>query len=326
MKSTRTCLLATTLGVLACAGTSALAQNYPDRAIRYVVPFAAGGAGDLVARAVSARLSKLWGQQIIVDNRPGANGIIGTDLVAKSKPDGYTWVLGVTATIAVNPFMYAKLPYDANKDLAPVSQFTSYGYLLVVHPTIPAKNVKELIALGRAHPDQLSFATSGVGGSNHLAGELFKLMTGIKMKDVPFKGSGPALIALMAGEIPMMFDPLLTTIPHIGSGRLRAIGITLPKRSSSVPNIPTIAESGLPGYDIDAWQSVLVPAGTDRAIVNKISADVKKVLAMPDIRKQLIDEGGNELIGSAPEEFARVIASDQAKYRKLVAAAGLKAD
>jgi len=302
------------------------AQGFPERAIRYVVPFAAGGAGDLVARSIAVRLSEMWGQQIIVDNRPGANGIIGTELVAKSKPDGYTWVLGVTATIAVNPFMYAKLPYDPIKDLAPVSQFTSYGYLLVVHPSVPAKNVKELIAFGRARPDQLSYATSGVGGSNHLAGELFRVMSGVQMKDVPFKGSGPALVAMMAGEIPVMFDPLLTTIPHIGSGRLRALGITLPKRSSSVADIPTIAESGLPGYDIDAWQSVLVPAGTDRAIINKISNDVKKVLAQPELRRQLIDKGGNELIGSTPEEFARVIQSDSAKYRKLVADAKIKAD
>jgi len=289
-----------------------------------VVPLAPAGAGDIVARTVAAKLSELWGQQIVIDNRPGANTIIGTDLVAKAKPDGYTWLLGVQGSLAINPASYPGLPYDAEKDFDAVTQMTLYGYVLVVHPALPVKTVAELIALARARPGQLAYGTSGNGGSNHLAGESFRLASGIKLNAIPYKGSAPALTALLSGDVPFMFDTLITSIPLVKAGRLRALGVTLPRRSASLPDVPTIAEAGLRGYEFSAWQSVVVPAGTDKAIISRIQADVVKVLGMPDVRRKLIDEGANELIGSTPEALARLIRTDIQKYRKLIADSGIK--
>jgi len=310
------------VAALWCAGASA--QSFPNRPIRFVVPLAPAGAGDIVARTVAAKLSELWGQQIVIDNRPGANTIIGTDLVAKAKPDGYTWLLGVQGSLAINPASYPGLPYDAEKDFDAVTQMTLYGYVLVVHPALPVKTVAELIALARARPGQLAYGTSGNGGSNHLAGESFRLASGIKLNAIPYKGSAPALTALLSGDVPFMFDTLITSIPLVKAGRLRALGVTLPRRSASLPDVPTIAEAGLRGYEFSAWQSVVVPAGTDKAIISRIQADVVKVLGMPDVRRKLIDEGANELIGSTPEALARLIRTDIQKYRKLIADSGIK--
>jgi len=310
---------------LMCAWTaSACAQGYPNRPIRLVVPLAAAGAGDIVARTVAAKLSEMWGQQIVIDNRPGANTIIGTDLVAKTKPDGYTWLLGVQGSLAINPASYPKLPYDAEKDFDPVTQMTLYGYVLVVHPALPAKNVAELIALARARPAQLAYGTSGNGGSNHLAGESFRLATGIKMNAIPYKGSAPALTALLSGDVPAMFDTLITSIPLVRAGRLRALGVTLPRRSPALPEVPTVAEAGVRGYEFTAWQSIVVPAGTDKGIIGKIHDDTVKVLAMPDVRRKLIDEGANELIGSTPDALAHLIHADILRYRKLIADSGIR--
>jgi len=311
--------------ILAVLGSvPAAAQNYPSRPIRFVVPLAPAGAGDIVARTVAAKLSESWGQQIVIDNRPGANTIIGTDLVAKSKPDGYTWLLGVQGSLAINPATYPSLPYDPEKDFDAVTQMTVYGYVLVVHPALPVKSVAELIALARSRPGELAYGTSGNGGSNHLAGESFRLAAGIRLNAIPYKGSAPALTALLAGDVPLMFDTLITSIPLLKAGRLRALGVTLPKRSASLPDVPTIAEAGLRGYEFTAWQAIVVPAGTDKAVIGKIHADTIKVLALPDVKRKLVDEGANELIGSPPDALARLVHSDIQKYRKLIADSGIK--
>ena len=311
--------------ILAVLGSvPAAAQNYPSRPIRFVVPLAPAGAGDIVARTVAAKLSESWGQQIVIDNRPGANTIIGTDLVAKSKPDGYTWLLGVQGSLAINPATYPSLPYDPEKDFDAVTQMTVYGYVLVVHPALPVKSVAELIALARSRPAELAYGTSGNGGSNHLAGESFRLAAGIRLNAIPYKGSAPALTALLAGDVPLMFDTLITSIPLLKAGRLRALGVTLPKRSGSLPEVPTIAEAGLRGYEFTAWQAIVVPAGTDKAIIGKIHADTIKVLALPDVKRKLVDEGANELIGSPPDALTRLVHADIQKYRKLIADSGIK--
>jgi tripartite-type tricarboxylate transporter receptor subunit TctC len=302
----------------------AIAQSYPTRPVRFVVPLAPGGAGDIVARTVAAKLSDVWGGQVIIDNRGGANTIIGTDFVAKAKPDGYTWLLGVQGSLAINPAFYTKLPYDAVNDFDPVTQMTRYGYVLVVHPALPVKRTPELVALARTRPGDLAYGTSGTGGSNHLAGELFRLMTGVKMNAIPYKGSAPALTALLSGEVQLMFDTMITSIPLIKSGRVHALAVSLPKRSPSLPNVPTLAESGVPGYRFDAWQAIVVPAGTPKDIVRRIQQDVVRVLAMPDVRRALVDEGANEIVGSTPEEFGSHIRSEIGRYRKLIAEAGIE--
>jgi tripartite-type tricarboxylate transporter receptor subunit TctC len=316
---TRLCLLIALLGA-----SAVLAQNYPNRPIRFVVPLAAAGAGDITARTIAAKLAERWGQQIVIDNRPGANTIIGTDIVAKAKPDGYTWLLGVQGSLAINPATYATLPYDAEKDFDPVTQMTLYGYVLVVHPALPVKTVAAFIAFARARPGQLAYGTSGNGGSNHLAGESFRLATDIKLNAIPYKGSAPALTALLSGDVPVMFDTLITSIPLVKAGRLRALGVTLPRRSSSLPDVPTIAEAGVRGYEFTAWQSIVVPAGTDKAIIGKIQSEVVKVIALPEVRRKLVDEGANELIGSTPEVLARQIHADIQRYRKLIADSGIR--
>ena len=310
--------------LLGCASLQVeAAQGYPDHPVRFVVPLSPGGAGDIVARTVATKLSELWGQQVIVDNRGGANTIIGTEIVARAKPDGYTWLLGVQGSLVINPVTYRKLPYDALKDFDPVTQLTRYGYALIVPPSLPAKSVKELIALGKRRPGELAYGTSGNGGSNHLAGELFRLLTGVKMIAVPYKGSGPALTALLSGEVTVMFDTLITTIPLAKSSRVRALGVTLAHRSPLLPNVPTVAEAGVPGYRFDAWQSIVVPAGTPKDIVARMHADVLKVLAAPDVRERLVNQGANELVGSGPDEFGRMIRAEMERYRKLIADAGI---
>jgi tripartite-type tricarboxylate transporter receptor subunit TctC len=303
----------------------AFGQAYPARPVRFVVPLSPGGAGDIVARAVAARLSEQWGQQVLIDNRAGANTIIGTELVARARPDGYTWLLGVQGSLALNPVYYAKLPYDAVADFDPVTQLTRYGYILVVPPSLPARSVRELVALAKARPGAMTYGTSGTGGSNHLAGESFRLATGIDLTPVAYKGSAPALTALLSGEITMMFDTLITSIPQVKAGRLRALAVTQTNRVKALPDVPTVAEAGVKDYRFEAWQSIVVPAGTDKAIVAKIQADTVKVLAQPEVRRALADDGANELVGGTPEELARLIRTDIERYRVLLKAAGIQA-
>jgi tripartite-type tricarboxylate transporter receptor subunit TctC len=230
----------------------------------------------------------------------------------------------VQGSLAINPASYPSLPYDAEKDFDAVTQMTLYGYVLVVHPALPVKTVADLIALARVRPGQLAYGTSGNGGSNHLAGESFRLASGTRLNAIPYKGSAPALTALLSGDVPLMFDTLITSIPLIKAQRLRALGVTLPKRSASLAEVPTIAEAGLRGYEFTAWQAIVVPAGTDKATIGKIHADTVKVLALPEVRRKLVDEGANELIRSSPDALARLIHTDIQKYRKLIADSGIK--
>lgn len=301
------------------AVTAGAADSYPTHPVRFIVPLPPAGAGDIVARTVAAKLAELWGQQVLIDNRGGANTIIGAELAAKAKPDGYTWLLGVQGTLAINPVNYKNLPYDPVRDFDAVTQITRYGYVLIVPPSLPVRTVKELIALGKKRPGELTYSTSGTGGSNHLAGELFRLMSGVQITAVPYKGSGPGLTALLSGEVSLMFDTIITSMPLLKSGRVRALGVSLPHRSSSLPDVPTIAEAGLPGYRFDAWQSIVVPAGVPREIINRIYGDVKKILATPEVHERLVVQGANELVGSAPEDFGRAIRADIERYRKLIA-------
>ncbi len=314
------------LGLAGVVSSPVFSQEYPNRVIRFVVPAAAGGAGDIVARTVSGKLADLWKQQIVVDNKAGANTIIGTEFVAKSKPDGYTWLLGVQGSLAINPALYPKLPYDAVKDFDAITLLTVYGYVLAVHPSMPARNLQELIAHIRANSGKITYSTSGVGGSNHLAGELFRLTTNVDIVPVPYKGTSLALNGLIAGEVSMMFDTLITSIPQIKSGRVRPLAVSLANRSSSLPDIPTLAESGVPGYEFGAWQSIVAPSGTPKDIINKVYADTRKVLVLPDVRFKLVDQGANELVGSTPDELSKLIRSEIEKYRALVKRANIRLD
>jgi tripartite-type tricarboxylate transporter receptor subunit TctC len=317
-------LLVSIVALLMCGG--AHAQGYPAKPVRMIVPFPAGGATDILARAVGQKLTEAWGQTVVVDNRAGANGGIGTELAAKSPPDGYTLLLGNSGPITVNPVLYKKTAYDPVKDLAPVTQGTSYAYVLVVPASGSVTSLKDFIALLKAKPGQLTYGSTGVGGGNHLSGELFNLMTGTKAIHVPYKGSAAALADLLGGQLSFMFDTPITSVPQLKAGKLRAVGVTGLKRSVSLPDVPTLDEQGLKGFELTQWQGVLVPAGTPRAVIDKLHAAVVKALKMPDVIERLSTQGGNELVGNTPEQFAQQIRNDLAKYAKLVRDARIRVD
>ncbi len=298
------------------------AQNYPTRAVRLVVPSSPGGGTDISARILAPQLTQFLGQQVVVENRPGAGTMIGGEAVARAAPDGYTLLMGIS-TLAINPAMYKKVPYDALKDLAPISQAVALSNVLVVHPSLPAKSVKEFIALVKPRPGQINFASAGVGTSPHLSMELFLVMTGLKMLHVPYKGSGPGVTDLIAGHVPVMMPNMLSAKPHIQSGRLRALGVTGSKRAPGAENIPTIAEAGVPGYEAVQWYGVLAPAATPRDIIVKLHTGVVRALQNPEVRQRLLNDGA-EPVGSSPEEFAAYLRSETAKWAKVIQAAGIK--
>ncbi len=310
-------------GVLLCV-TWAAAQPYPTRPVRMIAPFPATGGVDIVARRIAQKLSDRWGQQVVVDNRPGATGIIGTDLAAKAAPDGYTLLMGNVATQAINVSLY-KLPYDPIKDFAPITLVGRVPQILVVHPTMSAQNVKELIALARAKPKQLTFGSAGTGSPPHLAGELFQHLAQVQFIHVPYKGSAPALIDLIGGQINLYFSNILSAMVHVKSGKLRALGVTSVKRSVVVPDVPTIAEAGLPGYEEYNWYGILAPRGTPKPIVDKLYTDIAAILKSPEVRDPLTRDGA-EVIASTPDEFTRFIKSEMAKYAQVIKARGLKAE
>jgi tripartite-type tricarboxylate transporter receptor subunit TctC len=313
------------LVAMACiASEHAISQIYPQKPIRLVVPYTAGGAGDIFARTMAQKMGEAFGYQIIVDNRPGANGIIGMELVAKSPPDGYTLVMGNSAPIVLNPSLYAKLPYDPIKDFAPITQGTLYSYILIVHPSVPARSVDELVAMARSRAGQLQYGSSGAGGANHLAGEMFKRAAKIDIVHVPFKGSAPALADVLAGHIPMMFDTIVTTMPQLNAGKVRALAVTGARRAPQVPDIPTIAEKGYPGYEVTSWQSLLAPGGTPRAIIERLYQESVKALKLPDVIDRLATQGGNELVGNTPDQFAAVIKKEIAIYARVIKDAGIR--
>ncbi len=300
------------------------AQAYAQKPIRFVVPFPAGGAGDIFARTIGQKLSEAFGQQVVVDNRPGANGIIGMEMVAKSPPDGYTIVMGASAPMVLNPGLYPKLPYDPIKDFAPVTQGTLYPYILIVHPSIPARSIAQLVALAKANPGKLQYGSSSKGGSNHLAGEMFKRAAGVDIVHVPFKGSAPALVDVLAGQISMMFDTIVTTVPQLKAGKVRALAVTGVRRAAQTPDVPTMREAGYADFEVTAWQSILAPANTPRAIIDRLYQETVKALKMPDVIDRLATQGGNELVGNTPDEFATVIRSEIAAYGKLIREADIR--
>jgi tripartite-type tricarboxylate transporter receptor subunit TctC len=306
----------------ALAPSWAAGQAYPTRAVRIIVPYAAGGNTDITARAIGAKLTDVFGQQVIVDNRPGGATNIGSELAAKAPPDGYTIFMG-GASNAINMSLYSKPPYDTVRDFAPVTLCVKGANVLSVHPSLPAKTLKELIALAKARPGQLNFASSGIGSSNRMAGELLKVMAGINMVHVAYKGNAPALIDTIAGNVDMIFSGVPALVPHIQSGRLRAIAIGSLKRFPAIPNVPTFDESGLKGYEATTWFGLMAPVKTPKEIVARLNAEVGKIIASAEIQKRFINDG-LEPIGGSQEDFAKFIRDEIEKYAKVIKAAGIK--
>jgi tripartite-type tricarboxylate transporter receptor subunit TctC len=324
MKRTR--LLATLFAAASVVPSGVLAQAWPAKPIRFVVNFAAGGGTDIVARAMAPEFTKTLGQQVIVENRAGGNGNIGADAVAKAAPDGYTFLVATNSAIAINPHLYKKLSYDPLKDLAPVSQIATLPFALVVHPTVPARSVKDLVALAKATRKGLTYGSSGVGGGAHLAGEMLKTMANVDIVHVPYKGAAPALTGLMSGEVDFMFVSIFTVTPLIKSGRLRPLAVTSAARNKSLPDVPALSEfPPLRGAESDLWYGMLAPANTERRIVETMYKETARVLALPEFRERF--EGtGTLLVGSSPDVFAKVIKSDYDRWGKVIKAAGTTAE
>ncbi|HTP95786.1 MAG TPA: tripartite tricarboxylate transporter substrate binding protein [Burkholderiales bacterium] len=304
--------------------SAAAAQTYPAKPIRVVVPYAVGGATDVVLRIVAPRWGEYLGQQVVVDNRPGGGSVIGLDLVAKSAPDGYT--VGV-ANIAfgANPSLLSKLPYDTEKDFVPVSLVTTVPMVLAVHPSVPARSVKDLIAVAKAKPGSLSFASAGNASANHLANELFDYLAGVKMVHVPYKGGGPAVIAIVSGEVAVLFATIPSSLQHFKSGRLHGLAISTANRNSTLPEIPTIAESGLPGYEAFDWQGIVLPAGTPGAIGLRLQKELARALAQPEVHERMVANGA-EVVGSTAEELSAHFKKEFSKWSKVIKEAGIRLD
>lgn len=316
------------LSVAALLGFMSVAQAqtaYPARPIRFIVPFTPGGSGDIFARPVAQKMSESMGQQVVVENRPGSGGVIGTEAAAKAAPDGYTMMMGLTANVAVNPALYPKLPYDPLRDFAPVTLIASAPYVLVVPPSLPARNVKELIALARAKPGDLAYVSLGSGSMGHLSGELLASMAGVKLLHVPYKTLGQAIPDLISGQVQLLFLGIASAQPHVKSGKLRAIAVSSTKRSPAMREMPTVAESGVKGFDVTGWYGAFVPAGTPQDIVARLHREIVRVLAMPDIRERLSGEGA-ELVGNSPRDFDAFVRSEIVKWAKVVKLSGAKAD
>jgi tripartite-type tricarboxylate transporter receptor subunit TctC len=321
-KTVRSC--ATIAVTLACAGVlDGHAQNYPNKSIRIIVPQSAGGSTDLVARPLAQRLGDALGQTVVVDNRPGAGSVIGTDLVAKAAPDGYT-LLAVAASVTMSPSLY-KLPFDPLRDLAPISQLSSLPNILVVHPSLPVTSVKELVAFVRQRPSQLNFGSSGMATGTHLSMELLMYMTGVRMVHVPYKGGAPGVNALLAGETQVNFATISTALPHVKSGRLRALAVSTAQRATAAPEVPTIAEAGIKGYDYSSWIGLLAPARTPRPVVSRLNVESVKAIRTPEVRAILAVEG-SEPVGNSPDEFSAIMQTEVARWMKVVKAAGIKGD
>jgi len=318
--------LAAMLAAVVClAVPAAQAQEYPARPIRFVVPFGAGGPTDVMTRALAQKMSEALKQSVVVDNRTGAGGNIGADIVAKAPADGYTLLMGTNGPLAANLTLFGKLPYDPLKDLAPITLFTYLPNMLAVHPSVPARNVSELIALLKANPDKYSFASGGNGTSSHLSGELFKTMAGVRMTHIPYKGDGASLIDVIGGQVPIVFCSVLAGMRYLESGRLHALAVTSEKRVPAVSRIPSIAESGLPGYDLTAWYSVMVPAGTPREIVDRLNSVIVGIIRSSDLKERIESMGGIP-VGSTPEEVTELIKADIPRWAKLVKESGAKVD
>lgn len=316
------------LALLWAASTAVAAQqeaaSYPVRPVRLIDPYAPGGGSGLIARLVGAKLGETWGRQVVVDNRPGAAAAIGTEIAARSAPDGYTLCMGTSGSIAISPNMN-KVPYDPVKDLIPITQTSAQVMVVVLHPSVPIQSVKELIAHARAQPDRIIYASSGTGGSGHLAAELFQALAKVKMTHVPYKGNGPAVLAQVSGEVQLGFNNILAVLPHVQSGRLKAIAVTSAKRAPTVPDLPTLAEAGVAGYEATSWNGIFAPAKTPRPIIDKIHADVVKILKAPDVREKLI-AAGSDPVGSTPEEFLAFVKVELARWGKVIRENNIRAE
>lgn len=311
------------MALLAAFGIAA-AQPFPTKPIRFIVPFPTGGGADVMARLLTRKVSEELGQNVIVDNRSGAAGNIGVEIGVKSPPDGYTIIFAYSGTVAINPSLYSRLPFSA-ADYAPITWLALVPQMVVVHPSVPVRNIKELIALAKAKPDQLSYASAGSGAFNHMAGELFKMMSGVKILHVPYKGGGPASLALLTGEVSMILGEPAGVLPHIRAGKLRALAVTSARRFPAMPDLPTVADSGLPGYEVISWNGVLAPAGTPQDIIAKLNAEFVKAVRSQELRDKLL-ASGFEPVGSTPEEFGAHIRAETAKWAKVVKATGMKID
>ena len=319
----------TNIARLACAALAAAAAGaafaqagYPSKPVRLVVPSSAGGGTDIVARIIAPDLSKRLGQQVVIDNRPGAGTMIGIEVAAKSPPDGYTLLMGLS-TLAINSALYKKVPYDPQRDFAPITQAISSASIIVVHPSVPVKTLKELIAFARARPGQINYASAGTGTYPHMTMELFLSMAKLKMVHIPYKGTAPAMIDMVAGQVATMAATILTGMPQIRAGRLRPLGITSAARSPIVPDIPTVAEAGLPGYESVQWYGMLAPARTPRDIITRLHGEATRVLQQPEIKARFAGDGADP-VGSSPEEFTRYIQSELTKWARVARDAGIQ--
>ena len=319
MKACSSLLLTASL-VLVAQGLAA--QNYPSRAVRYIVPQAPGGSSDTLARVIAPRLAASLGQQFVIDNRPGATGIIGAELTAKALPDGHT-LLQVATSHATNPAMGIKLPYDTVRDFASISLISQQPNIWLAHPSLPVRNIKELVAFAKARPGQVDFASSGTGGSQHLAGELLNVMTDIRIVHIPYKGSPPALIDTLAGRVSLMSSTMAPAMPYVNANRLRALAVTSAKRSPAAPAVPTVAESGVPGYEAIAWQGLVAPAGVPQDLIERLSREIARIVGLAEV-KRVLTEQGFEPVGSAPLEFTRFTQNEIARWTKVTTAAGLR--
>ena len=315
--------------VLLLAASSAIgaqqeAASFPVRPVRLIDPYAPGGGSGLIARLVGAKLSETWGKQVVVDNRPGAAAAIGTEIAVRSAPDGYTLCMGTSGSIAISPNMN-KVPYDPVKDLVPITQTSAQVMVVVLHPSAPIHSVKDLIAHAKAQPGRIIYASSGTGGSGHLAVELFQALAKVNMTHVPYKGNGPAVLAQVSGEVQLGFNNILAVLPHVQSGRLKAIAVTSAKRAATVPDLPTLAEAGVPGYEATSWNGIFAPAKTPRAIIDKINAEVVKILNTPDVREKLI-AAGSDPVGSTPEQFLAFVKVELARWGKVIRENNIRAE
>lgn len=303
----------------------AVADNYPSKPIRLIVPFPAGGGVDVLARIIGQKMSDDFHQPVIVEDRPGAAGIIGTEAVARAAPNGYTLLLGTVGTHGINSSLYRRLPYDAIKDFTPISEIARVPNILVVHPAVPAHTVKELLALARARPGQLKFASAGSGTPIHLSGELFKSMGKVSMVHVPYRGAPQAMTDLLAGRVDMMFSNMPLALPYIKNGKLRALGVTTLQRASATPHVPTISEAGLPGYNVDTWYGIFAPAGAPAPVTSRLNSEINHILASPDVKRVFAAQGA-EPLGTTPQQFSTTVRTDLVKWAKVVKQAGARVD
>lgn len=322
----RSALLSLAVGALSLIAGIAHGQGaYPAKPVRLLVPFSAGGPTDVLARAIGQKLGESLGQPVVIENRAGAGGNIGSDFVAKAPSDGYTLILGTVGTHAINASLYSKLPFDVTRDFAPIALVASATIVMVANPSVPANTIKEFVALAKSKPGELHFASPGSGTPQHLAAELFKTMAGVEMTHVPYKGAAPALTDLLGGQVSLGFVSLPAALPHIKAGKLKAFGVTAARRSAVAPDVPTIAQAGLPGYEVENWYGVLAPAGTSKEIVHKLNAEIVKLLQAPDVRERLNGQGF-EILQSSPEQFDAFLKSELVRWAKVVKLSGARAD